>query len=287
MALLLRRNKFGLSTLRNLNREMSNRTIIRNSSTRLPTGRGDEMCFLWGYVDCDLPRGYTYLNKPSAVGISSNKAKFRKILSDNNIAPKTTLNYADAVLMIESGKTLIVRPSHHYGGINLHKCDSVRALDTAIRKTGNGWYASEYINKIKEFRVFVVGGRIAWILNKIPDSYDSIAWNTHQGGRFENLRFGEWNKDVVLKSIKAMSLAGLDYGAVDVILDNNNTAYILEINSSPKLDSPYWVTGVAKCFDYIINTKKIFIPIQENDRFNWRNYIHPAMSEEAIKSQKT
>ena len=65
------------------------------------------------------------------------------------------------------------------------------------------------------------------------------------------------------------------------MVDENNTPYILEINSAPSLTSPYRQSCMAKCFSYILEKGKSHIPLI-SEKGGWKKFIHPAISEEAL-----
>lgn len=75
-----------------------------------------------------------------------------------------------------------------------------------------------------------------WRLNKRLGPADQIAWNFHQGGHFVGVRrpndfkvFKE-AKDIALKILEMRNMA---FGAVDLIVDEDNKVYFIEVNSSP------------------------------------------------------
>ena len=64
------------------------------------------------------------------------------------------------------------------------------------------------------------------------------------------------------------------------MMDNDNNAYVIEINSAPSLTSPYRQQCMAKAFDYMIEHGKGRIPLIE-DRGGYRKFIHPAVCDRA------
>lgn len=286
--LFLRRQGLGLDSIRNVISKMEvnasiHRVDMPNNSYRIPQ---HDLAINWGNTNLrisginpmQLPN---LVNNSSAVHRVSNKGDFRKKLADNGLAMFTTKDRNEALRALQSGKKLIIRPYSHFGGSNTLLVTDQSTLDAAIMRCGSGWYASEYIPKLKEFRVFVANGRAVYVVEKIVPDINAIAWNVAQGGRFENVRFDEWNLRVVKASIEAFNLTELDFGAVDVIVDGANNPYVLEINTAPALTSEYWFTCVAKVFDYIANNGKSRIPLI-TERGGWRKFIHPAMSSDAI-----
>src|SRR5690606_16160904 len=135
---------------------------------------------------------------------------------------------SDSDLVYPDDYPAVVRPNSHLGGRNLILVNNRTELVNAIRQIGSSGYISKYIPKIEEYRVFVANGRVAYVIKKIVDNPNAVAWNVAQGGRFENVRFGSWNLKVVKHAVDAFNLTDLDFGAVDVIVDASNNVYVLE-----------------------------------------------------------
>ncbi len=77
----------------------------------------------------------------------------------------------------------------------------------------------------------------------------NIAWNRAVNGSepFTSISSSEADqqklRNVIIEGIKAVNSLELDMGGVDVILDRNNIAYVLEVNTAPTLNSS---PGIAK-----------------------------------------
>jgi len=116
---------------------------------------------------------------------------------------------------------------------------------------------------------------------KIQEDRNMIAWNHEAGSSFTNLRWGEWELKAVKYAIKAFNYFELDFGAVDIMMDNDRNCYVLEINSAPTLTSEYRQDCISKVFDYMINKGTERIQLTE-ELGGWRKFIHPAISDESI-----
>jgi glutathione synthase/RimK-type ligase-like ATP-grasp enzyme len=140
------------------------------------------------------------------------------------------------------------------------------------------YYVSKFYQKSREFRAIVIQGRVAVIIEKTPNNRSLPAWGRAAG--WTRVRWGQWNIDMVKKAILAHNHTGLDISAVDVILDNNGDYYVCEVNSAPEMGDGEQ-QRVAWCLDYIVESGKAPIAIG-GDGSNWKHYIHPAISGEAI-----
>ena len=113
-------------------------------------------------------------------------------------------------------KPLVLRPTRHAQGRNLFVVNSLDELLNVVhqrpRAFSSGWYASELIDKIAEYRVYVVSGRVATVAQKTPDNPDAVAWNVAQGGRFDVVRWSQWPMKAVEVALEAFKHSGLDFG---------------------------------------------------------------------------
>lgn len=182
---------------------------------------------------------------------------------------------------------LVLRPRHHAQGRHVYLVRGLDGVTEAINAHphvfANGWYASEYIRKVAEYRYYVVSGRIVTVARKTPENPDAVAWNVAQGGRFDVVRWGDWDMEGARVALEAFKHSGLDFSGVDVMVDENCRAYVIELNSAPSLpllsdgSRSYRQECMAKAFRYIYHNGKEFFP--EVQEFNgWRDVIHPAVT---------
>lgn len=165
--------------------------------------------------------------------------------------------------------------------------DGTRELGQLVRSKHvlqNGWYASELINKVAEYRVYVMSGRVVTVAEKTPDDPSAVAWNVAQGGRFDVVNWGGWPLEVCRVALEAFKHSGLDFSGVDVMVDTEGKAYVIELNSAPSLpllsngSISYRQKCMAKAFKYIAdNGKEHFNPPSRYD--HWSDVIHPAIGE--------
>lgn len=273
MTFILRRRKLGRTSCKEIVAKSKKGIKLFRNDAVLPNDP-DELCIRWGCTSNVASR--KVLNKSEAIHLASDKTAFRKLLNDKGLCPKTFFekNQIEAF-------PVIIRPRNHHQGRHLYFCKTAQDVNDAVNKVGPGWYASEYIEKVAEYRVFVVSGRCVCVAKKTPADAKAIAWNVAQGGRFDNVRWDEWPLKAVKTSIEAWKLSGLDFGGVDIMVDAGGKCYVLEINSAPSLTSPYRQECMSKAFDYIIEHGKETIPLIE-ERGGYRKFIHPAISADAL-----
>ena len=213
------------------------------------------------------------VNTAAAIQEVNDKAEFRRKIE--GLCPVTWYDIGSVEY------PAVLRPRVHAQGRRLYVCHITEDAEVAAIQCGEGWYASELIQKVAEYRVFVAQGRAVWVAQKTPGDPEEVAWNVAQGGRFDNVRWGDWPLRVVKHAIKSMARSKLDFGGVDVMVDGDGKPYTLEINSAPSQTSPYRQQCVAKVFDHIhIERSKNAYPLAEEPG-GWRKFIHPKIGGEA------
>jgi glutathione synthase/RimK-type ligase-like ATP-grasp enzyme len=281
---MLRRRKLGRTSCREIAKlSKHNIEVIRNDKKSVD--ETSDLVIRWGCTSL-VPPHIKVLNSVKAIGEVNNKVEFRKLVMETGHVPKTFFSCEEWFDNSDKYKEVIFRPAYHAQGRNLLKVnvneyrEDGESVDNFVNYHPE-FYISEYIAKVAEYRVFVVSGRVACVARKYPADENAIAWNVAQGGKFENVRWDEWNLRVVRAAIEVFNKTTLDFGGVDVMVDGDGKPYILEINSAPSLTSPYRQEAMAKCFDYIIENGKERIPLIER-KAGYKKFIHPAVSANAL-----
>lgn len=276
---IVRRRKLGRSSAKGITSFSQTGMDWYRSDKKAKEG---DVYIRWG---CTAPvAGNKVLNTAEAIHEVADKKAFRLKLSEAGLSPLTFDDYNDLPGNIRF--PLVVRRGNHAQGRNLHVVSSFEELKTTCDQYGHNYYISPLVNKVAEYRVTFVQGRVVWVAEKTPADRNVVAWNVAQGGRFDNVSWGQWPLRAVRKSLEAFMLSSLDFGAVDVMVDENGDCFVLEINSAPSQTSPYRQECMAKAFDYIMqNESKERIPVVQQ-RGDWKKFIHPALSPMAIMEEE-
>lgn len=283
MSYILRRRKLGRTSCREIAAKSSLvKQVVRTDVSTFPTTQG--FVFRWGTTNT-LPPNTRTVNTADAIHKVADKAGFRRILADADLAPEyygdNTMGVAALTPEIIS-RGVVVRPLQHHQGRHTYLCKTAQELAAAFRACPNGYYVSKFIDKVSEYRVFVSQGRAVWVAKKTPGNLDDVAWNVARGGRFDNVPFGDWPLKAVKKSIEAMALSDLTFGGVDIMIDSDGECYVLEINSAPSQTSPYRQSCVAKAFDWIVSKNSKDVIPMTTAKGGFRKFIHPSIHDEAI-----
>ena len=245
--------------------------VVRNDSAGVIMP-GDTVV-RWGCTSTIPALNVTVINNARTIHNCNDKAGARMLLQEAGVpVPYTVLDaseWPNSMLF-----DVIVRPQTHSRGRHLlHTCSKARADEFLADHSGG--YISDYILKEREVRVFVANGRAVWVAEKTPGNPDDVAWNVDQGGRFDNVKWGDWPMSAVRAAVAASNVIGTDFAGVDVMLDAEGNPYVLELNSAPSQTSPYRQLCSAKAFKWMHDRRGETLPVVTEG--GWKEYIHPAI----------
>lgn len=280
-AVILRRRKLGRATRHVAEKMQQECSVVRVWRDLIHTDTTH--IFRWGCVN-QLPSwvndDLTVVNTAVAIGWCADKRQGRLDMQEAGVpVPKTWPNVATWFDEIPAGNILpvVARPERHAQGRNLLLSNNPVALNMFAREHG-AIYLSEYIAKVAEYRVLVCQNRVVWVAQKTPGNPEDVAWNVACGGRFDNVRWGQWPMEVIKAALAAAKVSKTDFCGVDVMVDKEGKPYVLEVNSAPSQTSPYRQACLAKAFDYIVENGKNHLPDPKVE--TWRDVIHPALEGE-------
>ena len=251
-------------------------TVVRNDGWDSFPVEGINKVFRWGCtatINCN--ENIKVINSARAIHRVTDKRGFRDHLQEKayDIVPRTWVDFA----CIEITYPCIIRPATHSRGRELYVCNNIEDSIDVVRNHIHGdYYISELIDKSAEYRVFMVQGKVISVARKTPGNPEDVAWNVARGGRFDNVRWNNWPIDVLEVARIAFEESKLHFGGVDVMVDQNNRAYVIEINSAPSLTSPYRQECMAKAFDYMVNNDSLLLPLYDSRR-GYGRFIHPCI----------
>lgn len=180
------------------------------------------------------------VNSAAAVKLSRNKSASRVKLG--NIAP-TTWFRLEALTF-----PCLIRPRRHYAAQKFFVCKNLIEAKTAVRRCGKDWYASPIIDKKLEYRIFVFQGKVIKAVRRFHNDPKQVAWNIANGGRSVRLLKESWPKESLVVAIEAGKRLNLGWYAADVIVDQNDKPFVLELNTAPGLDRDETIELCAKVF---------------------------------------
>lgn len=203
-----------------------------SGSTDAPHGREDNI-IRWGNSYTSA-RGRNTLNSASA--ISNNVDKLGSLRQMENAGVPVPEFSQDASDMDYSGNSVVLgRGAEHAGGTDIEIFNSRRDA-----RRSNCDFCVQYIRSQSEFRVHVVDGNIIKVSQKVYRG-DSSEPNHPKIRNYDNdyhfLNPRE-RPSGLFQGVAAVEAMNLDFGAVDMIFDQSNRPYVLEVNTAPSCDPP-------------------------------------------------
>lgn len=274
MNILLRRIPIGIDSCREIQAESTTGLVTVLNDTPIP--EDTKLVFRWGCTSV-VPKGCTVVNPAVAIHRCFDKRQTRLDMQRLGISVPQTWDVHTAV-PADIGE-VIFRPAKHACSENLHVVDTSdggwqEALGMLAEQFPS-YYISRRINKVAEYRVAIVQNRVIWVLNKVPENPEDISWGCVEGGMFYNVRWSSWPMNVVELAMKAARYSRTDFCAVDVLVDDEGKAYVLEINTAPH-SYGYQARCFSRAFDFIVANGKTMFDTPP-DCTSWKAVIHPAI----------
>jgi len=129
----------------------------------------------------------------------------------------------------------------------------------------------------------VAHNKVLAVMEKVKPNNGNIAWNRAQN-ETEPFIYVSWNqldddklKNVLLEAIKAVEALELDMGGVDVML-KDDTAYVLEVNTAPTLNSsPYVAKRWGLYWNWLLSSdvrrkKWNYNKLKKSKSLMWKNF---------------
>jgi len=178
------------------------------------------------------------------------------VLTNNRNLLKT---YADYL----GGFPLIVKALGGKEGIGVMRIDSIQSLYSVadfLYKNGGNYILREYIDIRESIRLVVVGDAVVSSIKYKASNEGDFRSNRRSG--FDHIESFECDDDIKNTAIKAVNCMDLEFGGVDVLVDEKNNAYVLEVNCPCQFSEPQIVTGIdiaGIMVDFLIRKSKLIL----------------------------
>lgn len=243
-----------------------------------PTFEKSRIIIRWGTQEVlrDCANAVIY-NTGKALSLVSNKFESRKAMHAAGVNVPLNVNLETAEQLISY--PVIARPFKHSKGKNFITLANRAAFTAHYRVNSGGWYYSNFVDKVKEYRVHTASGKVLNLLEKPNPGGNQIAWNRAlNNDPFVSVKWEDYSIPVVMEALKACKALGADFLGVDVIVDRQGKAWVLEGNSSPTLNSSeYSCTRYSKYFQWLMRSPEKrehwdFTQFNNAESFAWKNF---------------
>lgn len=197
-----------------------------------------------------LPRGrYVLINPPETVANAADKLLTKQKFTEHSVA---TAEYWPDFVVPENKFPVVVK--HRWGsrGTGVYLMRTPADLAAFRARHGEQRFQSTYIierfkNYRYEFRLHATQTKVFLSNRKarkdgVPETdrwkhtYENSVWYNRENPLFDPRHFSDeiW-ASINAEAVKAITALGMDFGAVDVKVNNEGKFFILEVNSAPSL----------------------------------------------------
>ncbi len=216
------------------------RTLQIDSGMRAPAKRPNVL-IRWG-SSIEIP--YTpkkEINSQAAVLLATDKLRSLQELQKNKVSvpPIFLFNEVEKpknLAHFVSGFPILARTRTHQRGTDILLCMQISDIHRAVRMGRQ--YGLQYIPTAREYRVHIFRNTSIKASQKIwtDTSKPYKPWiRNHLNGhtfRKPEIALDDNSRDLAKAAVKAL---GLDFGAVDLIIDDTGKSFVLEVNTGPGL----------------------------------------------------
>jgi glutathione synthase/RimK-type ligase-like ATP-grasp enzyme len=188
-------------------------------------------------------------------------------------SPKYFLNSESgrqAIMDGHLGEKIFFKTPFHSRGRGMVVYDT---KESAMTQMERGYFEESQISD-REFRVHVVDGEVICVDEKVPreSGHEAVVKNMSNGYKFRAPRT-EYPPTVESESIKAVRVLGLDFGGVDVGV-NDQGVWIYEVNTAPSLRTKtrklYQKAFVRSIWSRILRDKRFLVYVNGKSVTNYR-----------------
>lgn len=204
----------------------------------------------WGATSPVARKPKRVLNSMKAIQAASNKREALNIMRASGVNVPTVLNAGEVKL---EHLPVLGRKDHHVGANDIILCMNMRDVERA--KAAGCSHFSKYIPTKAEYRVHVFGDQIIKTSQKILTEPELATqpWIRNLGAGYtfrqsEN-RLSGASRGMAIDAVHAL---GLNFGAVDVIISDDDQTYILEVNTAPGLQTDTSIEAYLEQFKQAI-----------------------------------
>ena len=225
--------KLGSRSAKSLARSMGIRRVRANGKFR---NNYNHKVICWGSsVHPSFPTPQGIINNPDAVAITTNKIKTLQCLADAGVPTPIFFTDPMEAYQYQLENECVIFERHKLSG---RSGQGIRVVQPGEELSTNAPLYTVHFPKVREYRVHATTRGVfdySAKLTRRGQDADPYVYNYDNGRVF--CRNGiELPEEVVNASVAAINALGLDFGALDVGVDDEGNAVIFECNSAPALE---------------------------------------------------
>lgn len=233
MSIYIAAHPIAHQTAKRLKEELEGCVLIKNRGSKFNWERRGGLVINWGRSNIP-PTKRKVFNRPGCIQYASNKIRFLDLMQENDIPAPIMLSSGECLDLLEDGKKVMIREPASFGGRGITIIKTLEEFDGIPF----GKFAVQFFPKKSEFRAHVWDGKVIALTQKrarkdtvrLPDQ--RYVWN-HSNGWVHCRDNVEEPEGIKGLAISAVTLCGLDFGAVDIMLNSDGELRVLEVNTAP------------------------------------------------------
>ena len=239
---------------RSVARGVDGLVIKREGSSYVP--RASDIVINWGAARVPSRYPVTF-NKPEAVAVCCSKTRTYQALQAAGVPTLDWTTSPDvASRWLTSGYVVYHRATDHGSrGRGITVLQPYTTIHESLRNVG---FFTKGVSNAREFRVYVVRDTVTTILEK--RRRNGVAANPHvrsyqNGYVFCRNHRGPIPRETITQTgIKALKALGLDFGGIDLLLKEDDSVVVLEVNSAPGIEGTA-LREMCDAFTTVINNE--------------------------------
>lgn len=197
--------------------------IQEESNGEIEAVRSSEASVNWGRANAN-----TKLNPDTSN--ATNKRVMRELFKEHGVPMPELVSWSDVSSDLSRGypRKVVGRPDYHMKGRGFWVIDSVESMVKAMKGTRRKKPAThfmEYIDAPHELRIHIFLGKSIRVSEKAHTAF-------HEYTTIKPTVDVKQARKAAKQAVKAL---GLDFGTVDVLVKEDGTPYVLEVNTAPGL----------------------------------------------------
>lgn len=158
------------------------------------------------------------------------------VITPTFFCPKETIMQKYEKICEEIGLPLVLKHLHLQRGGGVFLIKEASQIPRILKDfPGGDFMFQKLVGNVHEYRILVLNGKIGAYEEKIKTDKNEFRSNVHLGALEKFFDVASIPDDIKEISIKAAKVLGIEVAGVDVLVDENGKAWLIEVNRGPGL----------------------------------------------------